>query len=542
MEVKFPFVYPDSSGLQISPANIFSLNEKIVALEAQNLNNSKMIVIKSSTALLIRTRYDSTRDLVQVVAPYYTIAWSNNPVDWGLHYLVPIETANTVSAIVSAGIAIHNCVESAAPMNYNSTYIGGNHGASIAIAITANDHGKTYEDVGSEWLDGSARKYYIVRIVDANNIWVLSENIGTSGTKWQFDISISGNTLTHSSHATHTGTITIGFKVEGIQFKPAIKNKSIKVYLDGVTEILPEEAENTVHACEFLSIIEYYEVCNPVSSLAYLIAHVGSATELPVNMGDAQTTIGNHYIYTPDNALVMYHNFVAKQDLNTVFFGFMQLSPLGDNYTYPKMFFYIPNTNPIGGVDYSILTYAPPTGFAGVNVNLGDWEFPTTNPPDRIILFLANAQDVLQVGCACGYVPTKGGISINKKDLVTNAMLFYSTRKFYPHGIDNGKLATLSANVYYEAVTFKRYFNPANTDKGNATAMYHFVVGNDVFVFADYHSAFSFDRLMLPEDYVGKNITVVSKHSTVTVHSTVVSVEGIYVTTTGKGSLVLKLT
>jgi hypothetical protein len=559
-KIVYPSVYPDAGGKKQYPQSLNSLDNNLKSLET-NVNNSigeieeavddflisqngSVIVVKSGNAVYVRTRFDATRDLVQSFGVFGTSNFSNSLVGYSNVYLIDKTKGNTVADLTTNTLAhLLQAGDDVTPNNYNGTYIGGNHGCSDARLITVNSHGKTTVDIGSEWTDNTGRKYYILRIVNANQLWVISENIGT-GDVWQFDTSISGSTLTHSAGATNTATMTIAAN-EMAQWLPATKNIVKSVYLDGKTEV----TDDGVYYCNFIDIINQYDIVNPASALLNLIAAVGTTytdTTLSDAFRNGASSVFNQILHRiqSNGALQIIYGWRNYQQINLGYMGFMQAGT-PPTTTYPKLKLYMPKILPISdGVktwDFrNIETYdVSANQIAAVTSTY--WEKPLS-PPERAIEYLCDVDGNKKIGFALGYDITKG-IGKIRKDVVRDAWFFYTSRKMYPRGIDD-KLNPVLANNWYTCVGYRIFFNAENADMGSASSFYYYELGKDVIVVLDYHTQVVCDNLKLPAEYAGMTINVVEKSDNITVHSDTVMQDGIIVSV-GAGAYgfcVLKLT
>ena len=97
---------------------------------------------------------------------------------------------------------IENNEDDNCPVYLSSGYLGAGHGYDRARKITAAGHGKTYADIGSEWLAGS-NHVWLVRIVDENTLIFIGDNASNG-----YDTNgFTATSLTHVSGATHTDAI-----------------------------------------------------------------------------------------------------------------------------------------------------------------------------------------------------------------------------------------------------------------------------------------------------------------------------------------------
>lgn len=215
-----------------------------------------MRITRMGTLYAIRTAFDSRYDLLQYMNAGRTNGGAAGPLNFGstAPYLFDPTTAD--AKVVGAKAIISPCYDTsddAAPVQFNgNSYLGGNHGCSQCLALSAKAHGKTAEDVGSEWTDGASQKWYIVQIIDGDTLLMMSQNMG-SGDIWSFATAINGNSLTHSQGATHTGTISITASRTS-SLVPGISNWKFTVLLDG--RYAP--TDNGTYACTSVDFVESY--------------------------------------------------------------------------------------------------------------------------------------------------------------------------------------------------------------------------------------------------------------------------------------------
>ncbi|MEI6683417.1 MAG: hypothetical protein WCO44_12345, partial [Bacteroidota bacterium] len=492
-------------------------------------------VVVKKPDIWVFTKYNDTSDLRTQFTAFDSVAFSNNVI-------------NTSSYLVKKGsnnITGYDCVilralsDDAAPSNINGTFIGANHGCSDALLVTAAAHGKTDVDVGSEWKDNSNRKYYIVRIVDSGHLWVLSENIGASDL-WVFDNSLSGSTLTHSANATHTGTITFT-AYEQVQMVPAIKNRTVSIFLDGITQV---GTTDSTYYCEYLDIRENYDIVNPASVVDSLKVHVGSNPAPSLANGTAVIRQNITYRTQSNGAVVCFNDWTTVQQVNLGYMGFIQQDVLFA-FSTPllKLYAYMPKVLPItaGATTYDLrnptdYSYNPSAPLYYTPIY---WE-NATSPPDRMIEFLSTSAGVRKAAYHFGYIQDIGMGSYRKDNLNTAWMLF-TTRKSYPHGIDD-KMGVIPAGKTYQGVCFKSMYdvgsNPAGRISFNSVD-----VGKCAYLYLDY-SAAMIDNIPLPQKYAGMDISVVEKSSNLSIGNTVAA-DNLNVTVTSAspmyGYAVLKL-
>ena len=233
--------------------------------------DSSMCIIKTGDTLLIRTVFDETRDLVQKVRikNEYVIGDNSTVNFWGT-YLIPNTNTYTYAGMYASSVKIHANTDDAAPYKINDALFGGNHGFDYMRLVTSTGHGLTTTDVGSEWTDWSAVKYYPVRIVDENSFWLLSENSSATDV-WSFDPDPDGNLW--------NGADSLMIESYGhAQMRPSIKDHEIKCYINDT-----RLTDDGTYYCDNLTIDEYYAISDPSACLDSLIAHAGEADNIYVN-------------------------------------------------------------------------------------------------------------------------------------------------------------------------------------------------------------------------------------------------------------------
>lgn len=403
------------------------------------------------------------------------------------------DSVYTVNKSTLASTLVHGNSDDIAPANYNGTYIGGAHGCSDYRSCTVASHGKTFVDIGSRWTDGT-NEFWIMAIIDANTLGIMGANY-LAYPKWAFTPVTTGATLSHLSGATHTASFTIS-TASVAQLLPSVKVQSTKIYADGV-----EITESGSYEFDELDICEIYDVCNPASVLEVIKAAVGTFTANPVFNDLGADNVARHsiiYRYSGANKIFITTNFTAYQALNLNYFGFMQQIVLSGSTV--KM--YIPKSLPINSKDYRAVTLFN-TVSAEENFTSEYWENPLS-PPDRYVQMSEN------IALNAGYLFDYGVGGSDRKDLVDNAMFIYTSRKCYPHGIDD-KL-TISAGDNYSAVCFKHYLDRATIDTGGIVSQNGFEYEGAYYIYADY-SAVGIYEIDVPSNFIGKKIEILENSS-----------------------------
>lgn len=485
--------------------------------EVMDQSQPPLQVERVGTDIYLRSSFDTSNDLVQLIS---LASGSNSTVNYQGARRVSKLTSGISGAWATATV-LHSAGDDAGPMQYNNTYIGGNHGAAIVHEVTASGHGKTVADVGSEWTDGAGEIFGIFKVVDANKLWIVSRNKSTYPA-WSFALSISGATLSHLSGATHTGAIAISASAL-TQLYPALQAQTAKVYLDGLTEI---SADGT-YRCTTLDIVNSYRIASPAKVYDYVRAGVGWATQPAFNDSSITSDISRTmtYRYAENGSCEIIDGVEALNPVTLNYMGVTQANPL--TYTGKELWQYIPRVLPkAGGVktwDFQAQENISGT-FELLTLAAADWT-DANKPPDRMAQ-IVKASGVADFGLMLGYSPLRSvGLPATRKTLVTEACFISSIRKQYPKAV-NGK--SLVAGDYFEMCAFRAWHSAAAVPQATFYTWYR--DGNGIVVVVDFHTAASRVKLPLPQRFAGMDVTVVDKTASVTLlGSGVVTASGLVV-------------
>ncbi len=474
--------------------------------------------------IYIRTGFDSSHDLVQKVTLSTGVSWTNDTVNViGAKkatklLATPVDAWNGGSYLQSSG-------DDSAPLQYNGTYIGANHGAFVVREVTAAGHGKAVQDVGSEWTDGAGVKWYLLRVVDANKLWFVSQNNAVYPA-WSFTTTITGGTLTHSSAAINTGAITVDSSVL-TQLYPCLKNQIKKVLLDGLTEVVSDG----LYRCTTVDIVNAYEITNPASVLAYVRSQVGSASQPSFLAAAIETDVRRAltYSYAENGSCAIVDSVEFLNQVTMNYMGVTQANPL--TYTGKQLWEYIPRVTPkVGAVktwDFAMQEDISGT-FEQLTIGSANWA-DQENPPDRMAQIVKTA-GVAEYGMMVGYSPLRAlGIPAVRKTKVTEACFISAIRKQYPKAINGG---ILPAGSYYEICAFRAYWSASAAP--DATCFTWYRDGKNIIVVADFHKDVTRSKLPLPARFTGMDVSVIDKTASLTLLGNgVLSSAGLLVSVTG---------
>jgi len=501
---------------------------------------STMVMIDGTYAY-IRTKWNATLDLVQRVSYGTSTAFNNNVVNPYDVRTIPASTAasNTITAYPS-GTLIVSQVDDAAPCQYNFTYIGANHGPAILHQVTVTGHGKTTVDVGSRWTQG-ANTFTLMRIVDANTLWLVSQNVGT--TYWSFvATSQTGLAFTHAAGATNTAGFTPSADTVGTQLYPAIRNHTRLIKLDGITTV----SAAGIYYAEFVDIVNSYDICNPVSTIAYVQSQVGSVTQPsftdPSISSDMRVVLT--YRYASNGSLTVNQSYQCKAALRMNYLGGIQALPL--SYAGKSIFQYVPRLNPIIG---SLKTWNL-SATEDITSQVETLTFTTAtwsdanNPPDKYAQIIKTS-GVKNHGFVMGFGLQRGNSvpAVRKLGVASDAgFLNASTRKMYPKLVTNSGF-TSNMTAVGDVITTVAYRCFYNFDAlPNATVYTWYYDGDDIIVVFDIHESVTALTLPLPSWMQGKSATVIDASASFSLKTPTVVDDGLLVTVTaGYGFASIKL-
>lgn len=473
------FYYPVSIKTEID-----NINNRIDGLEPPRKSNKLTYDGRPDASSYIESPFNEKFDIKIRFTTKRSYNTDNNPC---FNFMI----VNLVNKQTLEETQVHVCADDITPANYNGTYLGANHGCSDLRKVTANSHGKTFADIGSEWSDGE-HKFYIVGIVDENNLLLLGENYKPYPA-WKFYTVDKGKTLTHVSGGTNTDNIVVS-ESNTKQFYPSLSVKSLKLIADG-----EEITENGVYYFNKLDVCEIYDVFNVASTLDKIKEKVGTFKENPkYNELGADKVVRhsiNYRFFSADKCFVA-TDFIAYQDIDLNYFGFIQQGPLWGSI---KM--YIPKTLPIMDGDES-KDFRTIVDYNAVNnqmrITSEYWENQLL-PPDRYI------QSSQHIAFNSGYLFDYGVGGTKRKDCINNAFYLYTSRKIYPYGIDDK--IDVSGGTSYSAVGFRIYTDIEKFNKNGIINSNVFEYEGGLYLYLDFNAEGLFE-VPIPSQYIGKKVEI----------------------------------
>lgn len=471
-----------------------------------NSINKAITVIKSGNDVYVRTKFNSTTDLIQ--HNLISNSSDNNSFDLVDVRLMDNTKDDTITNYSTAP-ALQSLNDDTAPINtYAEGHIMEGHGLSCPQVTVAHD--KTSADLLSLWQDTSGKQFYLIKIIDANNLlFYCKPYTDTSGLK--VVASITGN-LSHVSGATHTTDISTTTQTL-VQQYPVTLNNVNKMFIDSVQIV----SDGTYKGDEVKFVTEY-----DVSDQTALIIQ----TPFTFNSGPSFLRISASYTYQANGACVVRHTANFKRSRYINYWYVVQAGAPGLPTGYPKRFTYIPKVADVGGVNYKNIvettTLPPQITYTSLNVE------SSANPPDRQINFFATSAGAKNIGFALGYNTEIGAAKPSVRGAQAEYWQVASTGKAYPRIIAR---LTVNGDIV-EVLSYRCFFD--NTVNANPTCVYSYKVGDSTYLYIDYHKNVTKDSVSIPAELTGKSMTVVEKTDSFTLHNQdVAPANGLLVSVTG---------
>lgn len=470
-----------------------------------------VIVHRDGNVVLIRSFFSSEFDVVVRMGK-----GTNGQINFANTWLVP-KSSDTTSAALKSGTLIHGCGDDSTPWNLNGTYIGANHGCSNARQLTSPGHGLTVRDLGSEWRDEAQKPVYLIKIVDVDRVWVLSEDLGTGGV-WKFRTSIAGAVLTRKSD----GKRLEFAECKMAQLCPACRIGVQDMLVDGKTPL----TDGATVRCAHLEIVEEYDIIDPSSVLQDAISHPGE--ERSFVSAELAAVVSNRIVYRflPRGITVVDHTAAAGQEFRLGYMGFIQSAKLATG-TFGTHEYYIPKTLPFTqderqydfrGIEDYASRLPSPLRFRAADHNIADEK----SLPDRFIQFLGhteNGKTARQVGYAIGYSLLTGLTQPEvRAQNTSSALMLYTSSKSYPSAIDGKMGPMIPAGTRFRCIAYRTYFDPCSQDA--ATCVYWYREGDTAVVYADYHASVERSVIRLPSAWTGRPFRVVEQTASASLHTT----------------------
>ncbi len=493
----------------------------------------KIAVKKQGDNVYIRSWFSSAQDVVITMNKGY-----NRQVNFCTAAVIP--AATPLARVTFARNEIfHYCHDDTPPTKIISTYIGANHGCSDARNLLIPDHGLSTKDIGKAFKDSRGDIYYPIKIVSDSSIWVLGEDKGQNGV-WKFNRSIKPGPFTRVSDGRKLDVK----KASLVQMTPSVRLEKQLYLADGKTPL----PDNKWVICDYLDIVEEYDVVAPDALLQTIIKNAGRATDFNGKGIEALYTNKTTYQFQPLGACFIDNQLTPHRDFRAYFITPVMTMQLNKLENYATLEYYIPKTKPFknGGINYdfnAIQDFTVPIKFS-LSFKKADNNIDPDNPPNRFIQFLGqkeNGKTVRKVGYMFGIVNDYGlGRSAERVKNVNEMLFIFRSYKTYPKVIGM-KAGKLKPEVSLNSRGFRQYFDPQAFKKPTSVNWHR--EGDKIRVYIDYHQAVAKDIIKLPAAFTGKKIAVIEKSPSIELKTKgPVPAQGIEVSVSGNQAyLVLQL-
>jgi len=412
--------------------------------------------------------------------------------------------------------------------------LGGNHGSPFGRAVNIPAHGLTAKDLGAELTTTNKGNFYILRIIDKDNILIHPENRGKPGFP-KFAALGEDKLFRGGVELKYAGA-----KMEQVYPSNRYRENS---YLVNGKEPLPDATEVK---CDFLDHVVDYEVVMPEYRVELFknkpgVEHDFLAPELP-----AMLNFRNVFRHQANGACVIYIKNTVLCDMA----GYNCLGVMmcwdGSIAQKKQTEFYIPKLKPLKATgrnkapaldcDFSAIYVMPDEMLVDYHIVKTDCLNPE-DPPDRFIRLVGDKKR--EIGAAIGYSLFEGvtAKSLKAKDREKIYHL-WSTKKIYPYCIN---ITNCRKGDVREILVYRQYFDPQR--EPDATSFYFHKQKDSDVIYLDFHKSLSNKKIALPDYMAGKKISILEKTPSVMLHTeAIVPKDGISLSVSGDyGYIVLKL-
>lgn len=453
--------------------------------------------------MAITTKYNEDTNITQTLVQKPATMDTNPIVDFRGAYLSDIGTGEKKELLARI------VADETNPPVINGMALGANH-ATVGINVESPNHGKTYADIGSVWVDESGNKFDLVRIPDENNLQFISFKSKSLTEAFNRVTTVNGN-LTYVSDGVNTDPITVKSYGGGnsSQIYPGVKDVShtYEIVKDGVRIPIDINAIGNTYSCDEFIVTEEYDIVNPYNVAENLRKNrpEGGYTENPLTgIGDSIYHYKQILTVKPDGTIFTEVDHQVLVDINTI-----------DLYGYQ---FYVKKDVFGGGVfrqlpatkefkdskgrtyDMSLpLEYTPNSQYANydypVNVTMDKSYWADESiVPSRVLDYYRDANGENVMGYMTGYLPLYDGEpSVRKDKAGTSIYMYDELMKAYPKlvstsGLSLEKRAALTtAGSKIHGVSYRKYVDL--TEFENEKQYYTISHENMTYYYADFQTA-----------------------------------------------------
>ena len=492
-----------SNNIKLSKSEeIINLQNNVEQLK-NSLGNFDVIAIKKDDVIRFRTKFSSNEDIVLDGNFKNTNNGTFNFKEYGL-----LPTTTPKDSLVPA-TGFKNASDDICPLIINNSYQGGNHGIGACV-----NHGKTIKDIGSIYTDANNYDYIIMKIVDSNTLWVVSDYQGNPYLPIRKNVPVTP--LTHKLNGTNTSDINFTKSVS-VQILPSSNNVELKIINNKGEEL----NENGILYGEYIDIVEKSNLIDAQSMIEYLKNNVGKCNNESYYNDTISNVCTSSIIYriNKNMSCTTYHSYCFNKNSKLGQINFIQSQSIGK-----KIF--VPDTI------YDDIT----TMVSGNTITFDSKSYrEQTKLPYRYFQ-LSEAEDK---GFALGYHLDGFNLTNEERKLkcLNVGNCNGSTFKMYPQFINDG---ILENGTYVGGISYRIPFLPNSVDS-DITSIIWYWVGNEIILMIDCHKIID-KYIKLPNYMQSKKIEILDKHKNTIINQKFIDSFGLkFKNTENYGYAVLKL-
>lgn len=375
--------------------------------------------------------------------------------------------------------------------------VGGNHGY-LGRNCNVPSHDKDDSDLYSLWQRDGGSEQVIIHALITDQIFVTPTVSG----------GFVAGTYSHVSGATHTGSINLSSSVTK-NIYPNHKNISKKVYVDDIE--VSNSSDQVFSAESHVSIVEIYDVVTYDSMVTHFLAQQGTGVPLTADTmdGDSRFRLTNTFTVDETGFIsgLMELEFMQNEPIFSYYIGLQQvnLSSVGDEW-------YVSRTLPVTTAD-GTFDFREKVAFQQLTERIEfkstEWE-DANNIPDRHVAILNNSNRTYVQGFlpVLDASPSNRVINIGAREALTFRL---TSEKMYMRAVHG--FGTQTAGTKYSVISYRGVFkNDASRTCGYFVKDYS---TGKAYFYGDWHDLPKTDNISVPPKYQGKNFTVVTKTSNI---------------------------
>ena len=398
----------------------------------------------------------------------------------------------------------------------NDTYVAANHGMNCMEIVTAPEHGKTNDDIGSVWLDAENRTYCLVKIYQADKLgFVLFDDAAME--KGVFGYGKPQGKLIHKANALHQQDVIIAERSGG-QLRPSFNHYSIRLLVDG-KQVDPYT--DLMQACSCASVETRYDVIYVPAMLRYLMENVGkndNASMFAECIRERYVRVTLRYDFHENGSVTVCSSYAFQKAVDLDYIGLAQSMTVAE-----KPYAYVPDTA------YDVLTQQDETQKFVFTRDV--WR-NAEKVPYRYYQF---KDSTCAEGMAVVYDRNYGwGDNATRLACSKHAGYYNNTRKVYPSLVSGLKL---EAGTDITGVAARIPISKGDPD---LTAVCWYYIGEEIVLMLDTHKAVDKD-VSLPDSLTGREMEIHDSSASCDLSKLTLDGNKLHICFDGYGYLVLRL-